>query len=58
MLKYDFIYDSLKVICNKNLERPRNFNDIDTFGDMGTESIFAKNREFAKIFFGNIGPPI
>ena len=30
ILKYDVIHDALKVICNKNLKRLRNF------GDMGT----------------------
>ena len=35
-LKYDVIYDTLKVICENNLERPRNSGDIGSFGDVGT----------------------
>ena len=40
-LKYDVIHDALKVICNENFKRPRNF------GDMGTCRNLAKNREIA-----------
>ena len=46
-LKYDVIYDALKLICNKNLERPRKFGDIGSFGDMGTEKNKDKNRVIA-----------
>ena len=34
---------ALKVICNENLNRPRNFGDIDSYGDMGTGRNLAKN---------------
>jgi hypothetical protein len=46
-LKYDVIHDLLKVIFNKNLKRQRNFGDIGSFGDMGTDMNLAKNREVA-----------
>jgi hypothetical protein len=34
--------DALRVICDKNLNRPRNFGDFGFFGDMGHEIILAK----------------
>jgi hypothetical protein len=46
-LKNDVIYDALKLICNKNLERPRKFGDIGSFGDMGTGKNKDKNRVIA-----------
>ena len=36
IMKYNFIHDALKVITNQNLKRQRNFEDIGSFGDMGT----------------------
>jgi hypothetical protein len=44
------IYNALKVICNENIKRPRNFGDIDSFGDIGTGRNLAKNREIDWIF--------
>ena len=46
-LKYDVIHAALEVICNKHLKRPRKFDDIGSFGDMGTGMILAKNSEIA-----------
>ena len=34
ILKYDVIHDALKLVCNKNLRRPRNFGDMGFFGDI------------------------
>ena len=31
------------------------FSDICTFGDIGTESIYAKNREIGQVSFGDFG---
>ena len=45
ILKYDVIHDALKVICNKNIKRLRNFGDIGSFGGIGTGRKLAKNRE-------------
>jgi hypothetical protein len=35
LVNFHLKYDVIKVICNKNLERPRNFDDIDKLGDIG-----------------------
>ena len=51
MLKYDVIHDVLKVDCNTNLSRSRNFGDIGKFGDMATGRNLAKIREIASIYF-------
>jgi hypothetical protein len=40
-------HDALKIIINKYLKQPRNFDDIGSFGDMGTGRILANNRVIA-----------
>jgi hypothetical protein len=40
-------YDALKVICNNNLKRQRNFGDIGSSGDMCTCRNLAENRDIA-----------
>ena len=47
ILNYDIIHDALKVICNKNLKRPRNFGDIGSLGHIWHWQEFSKNREIS-----------
>jgi hypothetical protein len=56
-LKHDVIHDALRVICNKNLKRLRNFSDIGSFGNMGTGTNLANNRKIAKVFLTIWGLP-
>ena len=45
--KNDVIHDAIKLICDENLERLRNFVEI---GNMGTGINLPKNREIALVF--------
>jgi hypothetical protein len=47
IMKYDVIHDGLRVICKKKLKRPRNFDDIGSYGAMCTGRNLAKNRKIA-----------
>ena len=44
ILKCEFIHEAFKVICNNNLKRPREFDD------MGTRSIKAKIVKLRRFF--------
>jgi hypothetical protein len=46
-LEKDVNYEALKVICNKNIKRPRKYGDIGAFGNMSTGRILAKNCKMA-----------
>jgi hypothetical protein len=47
ILKYEVIYDALKVISNTKFRRSREFGDIGSFGDMNTTRIYTENRQIA-----------
>jgi hypothetical protein len=44
---YDVIHDALEEICKKNRKRPRNFGDIGSFCNIGTDMILAKDPAIA-----------
>ena len=52
--KYNFIHNIFKVICNKNIKRPRYFGYIGSLGNMRTGRNLAKNCEIAQVFFSDI----
>jgi hypothetical protein len=52
-LENNVFRDAHKVICYTNLKKLCNFGGFRTFGDIGTGIILSKNREIAKVFFGD-----